>query len=618
MGMLSIFKKREFHCNLFNASSLIARGVCLCFFLTLLTPVHAETLKKALEAYDFKEYEDAAQWLRPWADSGQVEAQYRLGVLYENGQGVAKSLEEAKRWYRKAAEQNYARARRRLESLGDKSAGPVSESVALKWYQDLADQGEPDAQYNLGFIYETGFSVPKDDGKAAHWYEEAGEKKNIPAQLRLGLLYLAGAGVKQSEIQAAKWLQAAGKQGNKLASSINDQLLSGSSDLLINKVELAERIRSASAKDEKKAIAILTEAVTAARTKMVDEKAARDTLLVKRKGIQSALEQDSSIEFGLDAEGRRTLSWYQRSAERGLASAQFQLGKYYETGQQTPSDTKEAMRWYRSAAEQGYADAQYYLGMLYYYGIGIDREKVLAKSLMEASASQGHASAKRMLSRVSDDTLPDPESMAVWWLMRSGQSQDGLALRHLGSLYELGRGVSADTNEARKHYQASSSLGFNAGSQSPVPSSQRVIASAPVKRETVDVTDTSAGVSRALEAARPGAPVPIAQSLQSSDVVDAIWAKYLPFVLIAILPVSAFAWFVMKEKKRAVKGGRAASMRKAVPVVRPTRQKVAPSARAAPTAKTAPVATTGAAPQKAASPARVSRTANAKVRNPFS
>ncbi|MBI3774218.1 MAG: sel1 repeat family protein [Gammaproteobacteria bacterium] len=156
---------------------------CVCLWLTVLAvPVHAESLEKAIEAYDFKEYQEAAQWLRPWAEKGEVEAQYRFGTLYENGQGVAKNLEEAKRWYRNAAAQGHVRARRRLEALEGRPARSGSETVAIKWYQDLAEQGDADAQYNLAFMYETGFSVPKDNGKAAHWYDAAAEKKHVLAQ----------------------------------------------------------------------------------------------------------------------------------------------------------------------------------------------------------------------------------------------------------------------------------------------------------------------------------------------------------------------------------------------------------------------------------------------------
>ena len=42
-------------------------------------------------------------------------------------------------------------------------------------------------------------------------------------------------------------------------------------------------------------------------------------------------------------------------AEQGDASAQYNLGVTYRTGEGVPQDSAEAVRWYRLAAEQGYA-----------------------------------------------------------------------------------------------------------------------------------------------------------------------------------------------------------------------------------------------------------------------
>ena len=49
---------------------------------------------------------------------GNNYAQYNLGVCYENGRGVTKSISEAVKWYRKAAEKGHARAKEKLRRLG--------------------------------------------------------------------------------------------------------------------------------------------------------------------------------------------------------------------------------------------------------------------------------------------------------------------------------------------------------------------------------------------------------------------------------------------------------------------------------------------------------------------
>ena len=57
---------------------------------------------------------EAVKWYRKAAEQNFAEAQYNLGVCYDNGQGVAKDYAEAVKWYRKAAEQNHAQAQYNL------------------------------------------------------------------------------------------------------------------------------------------------------------------------------------------------------------------------------------------------------------------------------------------------------------------------------------------------------------------------------------------------------------------------------------------------------------------------------------------------------------------------
>ena len=54
------------------------------------------------------DYATALQEWRPLAEQGNADAQYNLGVMYDNGQGVPQDYAEAVKWYRLAAEQGYA------------------------------------------------------------------------------------------------------------------------------------------------------------------------------------------------------------------------------------------------------------------------------------------------------------------------------------------------------------------------------------------------------------------------------------------------------------------------------------------------------------------------------
>jgi TPR repeat protein len=61
-------------------------------------------------------------------------------------------------------------------------------------YQQAAQQGQPQAQYQLGLIYKQGKGVPQDDALAIHWFRRAAEQGQADAQNQLGLLYKRDAG----------------------------------------------------------------------------------------------------------------------------------------------------------------------------------------------------------------------------------------------------------------------------------------------------------------------------------------------------------------------------------------------------------------------------------------
>ncbi len=86
------------------------------------------------------------------AEQGDAKAQFNLGLCYDKGEGVAKDVAEAVKWYRKAA-----------------------------------DQGVAAAQYNLGVCYQDGDGVTKDACEAVKWYLKAADQGDVRAQCSLGV-----------------------------------------------------------------------------------------------------------------------------------------------------------------------------------------------------------------------------------------------------------------------------------------------------------------------------------------------------------------------------------------------------------------------------------------------
>jgi hypothetical protein len=158
-----------------RAASRVCSAVAgILMTLALAGSVSAGALEDGFAAYQDKDYVKAIQIWRPLADAGNATAQFRLGVMYIEGRGVAPDDAEGAKWFRRAAE-----------------------------------QGEPMAQFNLGASYAEGAGVPRDDAEAARWFRRAADQGVSLAQLNLGIMYSEGRGVAKDLVEAVKWIDLA-------------------------------------------------------------------------------------------------------------------------------------------------------------------------------------------------------------------------------------------------------------------------------------------------------------------------------------------------------------------------------------------------------------------------
>ena len=77
----------------------------------------------------------------------------------------------------------------------------------------LAEQGDAEAQFNLGTRYASGRGVPEDETEAVRWFRLAADQGHITAQLNLGARYAIGQGVPEDDAESVRWLRLAADQG---------------------------------------------------------------------------------------------------------------------------------------------------------------------------------------------------------------------------------------------------------------------------------------------------------------------------------------------------------------------------------------------------------------------
>lgn len=89
---------------------------------------------------------------------------------------------------------------------------PQDYQQALKWFRQSADQGDPDGQDNVGYMYLRGRGVPVDFNIAAAFFKAAAQQNLAQGEFNLGNCYFSGQGVEQNYEQAIHYWEKAAEQ----------------------------------------------------------------------------------------------------------------------------------------------------------------------------------------------------------------------------------------------------------------------------------------------------------------------------------------------------------------------------------------------------------------------
>ena len=122
------------------------------------------------------------------------------------------------KWYRKAAEQGDALAQYNLGGMYDEGQGvPQNDVEAAKWYRRAAEQGIANAQYNLALMYHDGLGVPLDYVQAFKWFDIAarGGDENAASGREFVARKMTSAQVAEAQRLAREWRQKPGAQLNQ-------------------------------------------------------------------------------------------------------------------------------------------------------------------------------------------------------------------------------------------------------------------------------------------------------------------------------------------------------------------------------------------------------------------
>jgi hypothetical protein len=201
------------------------------------------------------------------------------------------------------------------------TAGGVGQtSVSVVEWRRAAEGGDAAAMRMLGWAYQRGLGVDRNEQEAIRWIRKAANAGDIKGIMLLGSAYIHGLGVERDPNQAARWMKIAADKGESWALHNYGVMLRDGFGVERNLALSVDYFRRAA--DQGSA----------------DSANNLGTAYASGRGVRKDL-----------AEAAR---WFRKGADLGSATAYANLGRLYEAGEGgLPKDRAEAIKHYRKAAE---------------------------------------------------------------------------------------------------------------------------------------------------------------------------------------------------------------------------------------------------------------------------
>jgi localization factor PodJL len=163
--------------------------------------------------------------LRTAALKGDATAAYEIATRFADGKGVAQNLDEAAKWFDRAAQAGVVPAIFRLGTFYEKGLSVKKDAdIARRYYLQAAERGNAKAMHNLAVLDADGGGKGANYKSAAQWFRKAADRGVADSQFNLGILYARGIGVEPNLAESFKWFSLAAAQGDADAATKRDDV----------------------------------------------------------------------------------------------------------------------------------------------------------------------------------------------------------------------------------------------------------------------------------------------------------------------------------------------------------------------------------------------------------
>ena len=394
-----------------------------------------QDIKKAIKWY--KEAEN-------YSETTEVFYQRTLGDLYV---GIG-DFDNAKKWFSVAASIGSKYSENHLNYLNNIDNPESQRKIALimvalgnkdgvEFYEKSANQGDAQAQNDLGELYGSDNIVSRDYKVSLYWIRKAAQQGHSTAQNNLGAHYQNGSGVEVNIKEALHWYGLSADQGNT------------------NAMRNIASIYSTVIKDQYTAIEFYEKAANLGNT---DAMWSLSTIYRDGKG-------------GIKVDLERAFNLALRAAEKSDKWAQYKVGLMYLNGEGVNQDYKKAIIWLTKAFDNIFSGSPsenkdlneligWSLGNMYASGKGVEVDwnkasmfKEVKPLLLDSIAKVGNIKDK-LDTAVKYETEVKDYQKALEWYLEAAKLGNVVAQRKVGDYYSrVQYGIKKDFVIAEKWYK---------------------------------------------------------------------------------------------------------------------------------------------------------------------
>ncbi len=288
--------------------------------------------------------------------------------------------------------------------------------LTIKKLNQLAEQGDVEAQAELGFSYYTGdHGLEPNLALSLQWCKKAARQGHPEAAALIAEAYETGEGVQQDMKEAIKWYTVSAQGGN----------VEGQCALAY----------------------LLQEAEQYAEAWKWYEEAAKSHEPVAYYNLGIMTEHGE----GVEKDYKKAFNFYKKAADKGYDEAQYCMGYFYDEGLATESDPEKATKYFALAADQGHEEALLEMGKRLKDGIGIEPDAArAAKYLLMLVEQSNNSEAMMLLGALHENpygTAHDYET-ALHFYTKAWQEGEVNAAHEIGLCYFLGHGVEQNNGKS--------------------------------------------------------------------------------------------------------------------------------------------------------------------------